>query len=154
MKHVEEFLREYWYLMREKRTLIIDLSLAQHAYEQSAERLPSSCRYSVVKSRNRQIAKPVEITAMIMIDEYRATADSLVKHLEEINARIANIEKVVIQAGLDSRQREYIRLRYFKKLSAEAAAQALYCSTSTCRRINRKALEQISKTLHQASLVS
>lgn len=143
MKQIEGLLKERWYLERDLKRLRMDLSLAQDAYENSSGQMPSSCRYSVVKDRNRKIAKPVEINAMIVIDEYRAQVESIEKQLNKIKTKIDCLEGILERAGLSARQEEYIRLRYFKNLSAEATAQRLYCSSSTCRRIRKAAFDKI-----------
>lgn len=143
MKQIEGFLKEHWYLMREIKRLRMDLSLAQEAYEKSTAQIPSSCRYSVVKDKNRKIAKPVEINAMIIIDEYRAQVESIEKQLNKTKKKLSMIEGVLDRAELTTRQEEYVRLRYFKNLSAEATSQRLYCSSSTCRRIRKSALDKI-----------
>lgn len=151
MKQIEGFLKEYWYLEREKRKLKLDLSLAQHAYENSTGSMPSSCRFSVVKSKNREIAKPVEISAMILIDEYRATVESIERELIRAGEKLKTIEDVIDKADLNYREKEYIKLRYFKNLSAEAVAQRLFCSESTCRRTRRTALEKIESVIEDSN---
>ncbi len=149
MERAEALLKEYYYLKKESKKLMTDLSLAKHAYEHSMNELPSSCRYSVVKSKDKRIAKPVEVNVMIMLDEYWAQVESIKKRLEDTRAKIEKIENAICKAGLDARQREYISLRYFSNLSAEAVSQRMYCSTATCRRIRRAVLKRIEETIKE-----
>ena len=147
MEQAEALLKDYWYFKKEIKRLMTDLLLAKHAYEHSMCELPSSCRYSIVKSKNRQIAKPVEINVMIMLDEYRAQMESIEKLLEKTREGLRRIEEAVERASLSARQQEYIRMRYYANLSAEAVSQRMYCSASTCRRIRRSALERIEEAM-------
>ena len=149
MKQIEEMLKDYWYLKRDAKRLMLDLSMAQHAYEHCMHELPSSCRYSVIKSKNRRIAKPVEINVIIMIDEYRAQVESIEKRLEKTRTAMARIDDILYKAELDARQGEYIRLRYFENMSAEAVSRKMFCSEATCRRIRRDTLEKVSNVLKE-----
>ena len=149
MERAEALLKDYYYLKKESKGLMTDLSIAKHAYEHSMSELPSSCRYSVVKTKDKRIAKPVEANVMIMLDEYWAQVESIKKRLEDTRTQIERIEKAICKAGLDARQREYITLRYFSNLSAEAVSQRMYCSTSTCRRIRRTVLQRIEEAIKE-----
>jgi DNA-directed RNA polymerase specialized sigma24 family protein len=69
--------------------------------------------------------------------------ESIEKRLEAERRRAAMVESAVTRAGLDPREEEYVRLRYFENRSVEATAQRLYCSIATCGRIRESALGKI-----------
>ena len=147
MRDVEKYLLEHRHLSQEYRRLLLDLTLAQHAYEESYNNMPSSCNYDTVRDRNRNIAKPVEIKAMIIIDQFRAEVSSIERRLNETRTQIEAIEAMVGRAHLTMRESEYVRLRYFSDLSAQAVAQRMYVSVATGGRIRCNALKKVEKVM-------
>ena len=126
MREVEKYLWEYRYLTQQYKRLMLDLSLAQHAYEESYNIMPSSCNYETVRTRNRNIAKPVERKVMIIIDRHKAEVDSIEIRMKETVLQKDAIEKTVDSACLSTRENEYVRLRYFYDLSAQAVVQRMF----------------------------
>ena len=145
MREVEKFLWEHRAHAQEYKRLRLDFTLAQHAYEESYLNMPSSCNFEIVKERNRRIAKPVEIKAMIAIDRHRAAVESIERRMKETKAKIDAIEETVSNAGLSTREREYVRLRYFLDLSALAVAQRMFVSDATGGRTRCSALGKIKR---------
>jgi DNA-directed RNA polymerase specialized sigma subunit len=147
MRDVEKYLMEHSARTKEYRKQMLDFKLAQHAYEESYHNMPSSCNYKIVTERNRKIAKPVEIKAMIVIDRHRAAVESIERRMKETKVQIDAIEELVNIANLTSREREYIRLRYFCGLTAQAVAQRMFVSDATGGRTRYSALEKIEKVV-------
>jgi len=149
MRDVEKYLWEHRHLSQEYRRLLLDLTLAQHAYEESYNNMPSSCNYETVRERNRNIAKPVEIKAMIIIDQFRAEVSSIERRLNETRTQIEAIDVTVNWAHLTIRENEYVRLRYFSDLSAQAVAQRMFVSDATGGRIRTYALKKVKKVMEE-----
>lgn len=149
MREVEKYLWEHRAHTLEHKRLQLDFTLAQHAYEESYFNLPSSCNFEIVKERNRRIAKPVEVKAMIVIDRHRAAVESIERRMKEAKAQICAIEDVVSKASLTSREREYVRMRYFLDLSALAVAQRMFISDATGGRTRCSALCKIKRVMEQ-----
>lgn len=147
MKYIESYLKEHWYTTKRIGRLMMDLSLARQAYEESYENLPSSCDYKIVKSGNRSNASPVELTAIITIDQHRAEVQRVEKQLKAARRLTAEIEKVVLDAGLSERENEYVRLRYFQNYRAVSVAQRMFCSAATCGRLRLSSIEKIGKCM-------
>ncbi len=150
MREVEKFLWEHRAHTQEYKRLQLDFTLAQHAYEESYLNMPSSCNFDIVKERNRRIARPVEIKAMIVIDRHRAAVESIGRRMKETKAQIDAIEDIVSKAGLSTREREYVRLRYFFDLSALAVAQRMFVSDATAGRTRCSALCKIKRVMEKA----
>ena len=149
MREVEKYLWEHRARSREYKRMLLDFTLAQHAYEESYLNMPSSCNFDTVRERNRKIAKPVEIKAMIVIDRHRAQVESIERRMKEAKAIIDAIEDTISRAGLNSREREYVRMRYFCDLTAQAVALRMFVSDATSGRIRVAALVKIRKVMKQ-----
>lgn len=141
--NAEEYLKQYWFEQRRIGRLMLDLTMAKHAYEQSYNDLPSAHAYRQLPREKRQRLSPVERTALVVIDQYRAEVESIEKRLGSARQAVAAIEHTVRAAGLSARETDYVRMRYFENRRVESVAQKLYCSTATCRRIRRSALCKI-----------
>ncbi|MGE5494431.1 MAG: sigma factor-like helix-turn-helix DNA-binding protein [Burkholderiales bacterium] len=145
MTETERFLRERWYAQRSIGRLMMDLSLAKRAYEESYNDASLTCDLTKARSSQRSTLSPVEYSAVLVVDHYRAEMESIEKRLAAERRKAAMIEQAVKQAGLDPREEEYVRLRYFENRSVEATAQRLYCSLATCGRIRESALRKIKQ---------
>jgi len=143
MKKTEQFLREHWHATRRIGRLMMDLSLARSAYLECCKGLESFGGVQTVRTKKKERRSPVEHSAIILVDQHRAELESIEKRLRQARATAAAVEYVVMNAGLDVREKEYIRLRYFENRAAESVAQRMFCSTATCRRIRGRAIEKI-----------
>jgi len=126
---------------------MLDLSMAQHAYKECYSSMPHSCRFEIVKSRNKSIAKPVEINVMIMLDQRKAEVQSIEKKLNDTRRSIEEIEELANKANLSTREWDYLRFRYFSNLTAQATAQRMFCSDATCGRARTSLLGKIEKVM-------
>ena len=151
MREVEKYLWEHRARTREYKRMLLDFTLAQHAYEESYFNMPSSCNFDTVREKNRKIAKPVEIKAMIVIDRHRAQVESIERRMKETKALIEAIEDTVNRANLTSREREYVRLRYFCDLSAQAVALRMFVSDATGGRTRIAAICKVKKVMEQTN---
>lgn len=140
-------MKEHWYTTKRIGRLMLDLSLARQAYEDSYCSLSSSCDYKIVKSGNRNNASPVELTAIITIDQHRAEVQRIEEQLKKARRMTAMIEKTVMDAQLTERESEYVRLRYFQNYRAISVAQRMYCSAATCGRLRLSAIDKIGKCM-------
>ncbi|MDD5018517.1 MAG: hypothetical protein PHO15_10520 [Eubacteriales bacterium] len=143
MTDLERYLKDHWYATRSIGRLMLDLSLAKGAYQQSYDQIAVSCDYGRIGQRERRRLSPVERSAVIIVDHYRAELESIEKKLGQERQRIAEIEKTVEAAGLDTQETAYVRLRYFENRSVQAVAQRLFCSPATCGRLRERALKKI-----------
>lgn len=150
MADVEMFLRDYWHAKRSIGRLMLELSEAKRAYELGAGSLPSSLGMVREGSRQRRGGSPVERAAILLVDQLSAEVKSIEKRLDEERRAMAHIEAVVDAAGLSLRETEFVRLRYYENRSLEAAAQRLYCSSTTCWRIKNGALKKIEAAMDGA----
>lgn len=147
MKDAENYLKEHWYATRHIGRLMLDLTLARHAYEQSYEGLSISAVYEETYTPTRRKASPVERSAMLVVDHHRAEVESIERRLQKARHRAAEVEKTVTCAGLTPRELDYVRMRYFENKRVESVARDLYCSTATCRRIRKAALQKVAAHL-------
>ncbi len=147
MKEAERFLKDYWYATRSIGRLMLDLSAARQAYEQSLTSLPVSCGYVKAGGRQRSGQSAVERAAVIAVDQFHAEVLSIEKRLMYERSTLSRIEQTVAEARLTAPESGYVRLRYFEGRSVEAAAQRLYCSAATCGRLRVSALKKIERVL-------
>lgn len=143
MTETERFLREKWFAQRSIGRLMMDLSLAKRAYQESYADASVTCDLTKARSGQRSSLSPVEYSAVLIVDHYRAEMESIEKRLNAERMRCEIIERAVKDARLDPREEEYVRLRYFENRSVEATAQRLYCSLATCGRIRESALRKV-----------
>lgn len=147
MNEVERLLKDHWYATRSIGRLMLDLSAARQAYEQSLTSLPVTDGYVKALGRQRTISSPVERAAVIAADQFYAEVLSIEKRLLRERDSVKHIEQTVEKAGLTEPEAGYIRLRYFEARSVEATAQRLYCSAATCGRLRVTALNKIERVL-------
>ncbi len=147
MNSVERYLTEYWYAKKSIGRLMIDLSLANHVYEQSYSYVHISGNYERIRTKEKKNLSSVELAAVIILDERKAEIRSIEKRLTEERKRITDIENTVEKARLCARETDYVRLRYFEKNSAETVAQRLFCSAATCGRIRQSAVKKIEQIM-------
>lgn len=147
MKNAERFLKDYWYATRSIGRLMLDLTAARQAYEQSLHSLPVTDGYLKTQGKHRSISSPVERAAVIAVDQFHAEMLSIEKRLKDERRTLSIIEQTVEKAGLTAPEAGYIRLRYFEARSVEAASQRLYCSAATCGRLRVSAIEKIERVL-------
>lgn len=150
MKETERFLKDYWYATRSIGRLMLDLSAARQAHEQSLNSLPVSGGYVKAGARQRTLHSAVERAAVIAVDQFRAEVLSIEKRLMHERSTLSHIEQTINKAGLTAPEAGYVRLRYFEGRSVEAAAQRLYCSVATCGRLRVSALGKIERVLSGA----
>lgn len=143
MNDTERFLRERWFAKRSIGRLMMDLSLAKAAYQQSYQDASLTCDLTRARGGQRSSISPVEYSAILVVDHYRAEMESIEKRLTSERLKAAAVEQAVSSAMLEPREEEYVRLRYFENRSVEATAQRLYCSIATCGRIRESALRKI-----------
>ena len=143
MPDVERLLLDYWHAKRCVGRLMLELAEAKRAYEMGAADLPSSLGHLREGTRQRGCGSPVERAAILLADQLAAEVKAIEKRLEQERRAMADVEAVVKAAGLEVREAELVRLRYFENRSLEAAAQRLYCSATTCWRIKNGALKKI-----------
>lgn len=143
MNDTERFLKERWFAQRSIGRLMMDLSLAKSAYQQSYQDACVTCDYTKARSGQRSSLSPVEYSAILVVDHYRAEMESIEKRLLTERRRAEAVEHAVKTASLEPREEEYVRLRYFENRSVEATAQRLYCSVATCGRVRESALRKI-----------
>lgn len=148
MKDAERFLKDYWYATRSIGRLMLDLTAARQAYEQSLTSLPVTDGFVKAQGKHRTISSPVERAAVIAVDQFHAEMLSIEKRLSDERRTLAAIEQTVEKAGLTAPEAGYVRLRYFESRSVEAAAQRLYCSVATCGRLRVAALGKIERVLN------
>jgi DNA-directed RNA polymerase specialized sigma subunit len=130
-----------WYAKKSIGRLLIELSLAKSAYKQAAEDCPVTYDYSKVRTkRQRSGLSPVEYSAVLLVDQYRAEVESIERRLASERAKAEEIETALKNAGLSKREEEYIRVRYFENRTVEATAQRLFCSPATCGRLRESVL--------------
>ena len=106
---------------------------------------------SGVKTRRQE--SPVEIAAVIAASQYKAEVMSIERRLEKERAQITQVEQTMAEAGLDARERAYVRLRYFENRAVQAVAQRMYCSCATCGRIRTRALKKIGRVLKETEVL-
>ncbi len=143
MREAERFLKDYWYATRSIGRLMLDLSAARQAYEQSLTSLSVSGGFVKAAGRQRTGHSAVERAAVIAVDQFHAEVMSIEKRLLHERSILSRIEQMVRDAGLTAPEAGYVRLRYFEGRSVEAAAQRLYCSAATCGRLRVSALSKI-----------
>ncbi len=148
MREAEKFLKDYWYAARSIGRLMLDLSAARHAYEQSLTSMPVSGGFVKAGGPHRGGTSAVERAAVIAIDQFHAEMLSIEKRLQNERHTLSHIEQTVGKAGLSAPEAGYVRLRYFEGRSVEAAAQRLYCSVATCGRLRVSALNKIENVLN------
>ncbi|MFA5676277.1 MAG: hypothetical protein WDA65_07095 [Christensenellales bacterium] len=147
MREVEMFLKDYWYAARSVGRLMLDLSAARHAYEQSCQSVPLSGGF-IKTGRPRYAANSaVEKAAIIAVDQFRAEVESIERRLAGERRTLEFIEQTVNKARLTAPEAGYVRLRYFEGKSVEAAAQRLFCSVATAGRLRVSALDKIESAL-------
>ena len=148
MTETEAFLRERWYAGRCVRRLLIDLTLAKSACEEAYASCGLSCDYSEINTqKQRSSLSPVEYSAILVADHYRAEMESIESRLSSERVRAMLVERAVKAARLSQREEDYVRLRYFENRSVEATAQRLYCSPATCGRLRESALSKIEDAM-------
>lgn len=145
MTETERFLRERWFAVKSIGRLMMDLTLAKNAYTQSYADASVTCDLNKARSSQRSSLSPVEYSAILVVDHYRAEMEAIEKRLASERRRAAAVEQTVKNAGLEPREEDYVRLRYFENRSVEATAQRLYCSVATCGRIRESALLKIEE---------
>lgn len=147
MREAERFLRDYSYAKRNIGRLMLDLSTARQAYEQSLESVPVSSGFVRAGGGHRAGQSPVEKAAVLAVDQFHAEVLSIEKRLRQERQTLDNIEQTVSRAGLTAPEAEYVRLRYFEGKSVEAAAQRLFCSVATCGRLRVAVLRKVEAVL-------
>lgn len=144
MNETEQFLRERWYAQKCIGRLLIDLTLAKSAYQEAYTSCGLSCNYDKIKTKKqRSTLSPVEFSAILVIDQFRAEMESIERKLAAERGKTYLIEQVLKAAALKPREEEYIRIRYFENRTVEATAQRLYCSIATCGRLRESALSKV-----------
>ncbi|MGI5849296.1 MAG: hypothetical protein ACOX8Q_04390 [Christensenellales bacterium] len=150
MTDTEQYLKEHWYATKSIGRLLIDLSLAKSAYQQSYDEIAVSCDVHILRTRQRRRnLSPVERTAVIVVDHYRAEVESIEKRLAEERVRIRDIEQAVKDACFNAREAAYVRLRYFENRSVTAVSQRMFCSIATCGRLRESALKKIEAAMQK-----
>jgi len=84
---------------------------------------------------------------MIVIDRHCAQVESIERRMQETKTQIDAIEETVNKAKLTSRENEYVSLRYYRDMSAQAVAQRMFVSDATSGRIRCAALVKIKKVM-------
>ena len=143
MDGVERYLREYWFARRSIGRLMLDLSAARAALEQSCEHLPGA-RLSETGVRGGAAGSPVEHAVLVVLSQHRAEVTTIEQRLAEERATLSRIEGALKDAALSARECEYVRLRYFENRSAEAVCQRMFCSPATGGRIRETIIKKIA----------
>jgi hypothetical protein len=143
MTDTEQFLRERWYAGKAIGRLMMDLSLANSAYDKACSEVGVSDLTKIRERRRAKNLSPVEFSAILVVDNFRAQLESIGRRLDEERAKVRDIERAVSGARLSQREEDYLRLRYFENRSVEAVAQRLFCSLATCGRLRESALFKI-----------
>ncbi|MGI5919802.1 MAG: hypothetical protein ACOX8N_09180 [Christensenellales bacterium] len=154
MTNVEMFLRDYWHAKRSIGRLKLALTEACAAYERGAADVRCTSSLQRVGRKRSGGESAVERAAILLVDELGAEVKAIEKRLMDERRTIAHIEAVVAAASLHQQEMEYVRARYFDNLSVEAVAQRMYCSTVTCWRLKKSALEKIGAVLNGTRPVS
>ena len=147
MRKVEQFLKDHWYATRSIGRLMLDLSAARHAYEQSCQSLPVTQGYLKACGTSSTRQSPVEKAAIIAVDQFHAEVKSIELRLGDERRTVTQIEQAVRNACLSAPEANYVRLRYFENRSVEAVSQRLFCSAATCGRLRVSALDKIERAL-------
>lgn len=152
MREIEIFLKDYWYATRSIGRLMLDLSAARHAYEQSRQYIPSTG--GLIKTNKSRYAhdSAVEKAVILAVDQFRAEVESIERRLNYERRTIEIIEQTVANARLSAPEAAYIRLRYFEGKSVEASAQRLFCSVATAGRIRVCALDKIENAVGKENI--
>ena len=143
MTDTEQFLRERWYANRAIGRLLMDLSFAKSAYEQTCSGVITNDLTTLRGKWREGALSPVEYAAILAADQYRAQIESIERRLEAERDKIREIDRAVSGACLSQREEDYVRLRYFENRTVEVVSQRMFCSLATCGRIRESALFKI-----------
>jgi len=142
---IESFLREYSYAERKIRRLECEL-IAKMTARDNVSLMPGH-GYDAIRSKNKRIVKPTEKAAIILVDHY----DEEIKRIENELARARATKDAVLnlieKAGLDTKEREYVRYRYLEGRSSGKTEKLMNVTNS--HRIRRTALEKLGKVFSQ-----
>lgn len=151
MTMMERYLKDHWFASRSIGRLMLDLSAAKAAYEDACAYLPSAGAMNISGVKARRESSMVEITAIFAVEQYKAEAQSIARRLKRERETMRRIEQAVALAGLDPRENDYVRLRYFENRSVQAVSQRLFCSMATCGRIRAAVLEKMARAMPDAA---
>ncbi len=147
MTDTEIYLYKYLDAKKEIARLLNDLDGVKARYESAYERPNMATNYSLARVKKPAEMSVVERTVILIVDGLRAEVEAVEGKLKEARYTIDMIEHTVKLAGLDGREREYVRLRYFEGRSAESTAIKMGISERTRDGVRNSALGKLDRAL-------
>lgn len=137
----EQYLEQVYTQTKEKEELMKDIDRLQPKYDRACE--PGRyVNYDIVIQQSRVNKSPTE-TAALKRAELAEDLAHIHTQIAGCRAIIDDVLDTVRKAGLTCDENEYIKLRYYKQMSAELTEKTMH-RTHT-HRLRKTALEKIEK---------
>ncbi|MCK9480038.1 MAG: hypothetical protein M0R40_11160 [Firmicutes bacterium] len=144
MTETERYLYSYNYAIKEKTRLIKALEALRVQYTNYEAQYP--CGLTALRNRaTREVKRPTEQAAIYLVDHLSADIQKLNDSIRNETLKLSAIENLVDSAGLNGREREYVRLKYYEGKSREYIAMQWCKSVETVSLTRRSALEKIER---------
>jgi hypothetical protein len=121
--NTEEYLSEYYYATNRKRDLIVNLIAAKQHYKDACDTRHGH-DFNAIRSKNKQIAKPVELAAeKLLEDSLGADVKKIKLELTEKQFIIDSRESLIRAAGLLGAEELYVRIRFFERGNVKGSVE-------------------------------
>ena len=119
---IEEYLASYYYAKKSLRKLAVELLAVKDLYEDAANTLRGT-DFTEIKVKTNNISDPVIKAAELRFKIWESELRDIERKVEMDMQTISNIDSLIMAAGLDGREREYIEIRYFERGNVRGSAE-------------------------------
>jgi hypothetical protein len=147
---IEKLLTEKYYAKKALRQLAVELAAVKSLYDDAADTL-RSIQYDQTKVQISGTSDPTEKAAELRIKIWDMQLRDAERKAEIAMQTISKIDALVMAAGLDGREMEYIEIRYFEygnvRGSVEKAQHRMGYEETTILEIKRSAFEKLKAVI-------
>jgi DNA-directed RNA polymerase specialized sigma subunit len=143
MTEIEEYLTGYYYAIQNLRRLTNELVAAERTYKDGIAMYPGH-DFEAIRSKNKKITKPTETAAILLVDTLGATVEDIRHKIIGEQSTINEVQALIDAAGLNGREKEYVRLRYMENRSHTNTYMKLGVSKPTGDRLRLTALTRLT----------
>lgn len=140
----EKFLSEYQGFISEKRQLMNQLDALRRQYDTYEPEYRSGMTALKNKSE-KTVTRPVEKAVIYLVDHINADIEETNNKIRPLTVSISCIDSLIMSAGLTTRERQYVRLRYLEGRSVTSISMMMGLSFAELTRTRKKALDKIEK---------
>jgi DNA-directed RNA polymerase specialized sigma subunit len=148
MTDIERFLCEYRGVKNRIRELEHDLDGIKAKKQAQYDKLLETKKLKHDRITGGVMYDPVIEAVSKLVDVYAQREKRIADELSAANGKLAYIEDIVTQAGLNEIERMYIKLRYWDGLKAWRVAQEIRYSERQTLRCKADALKKINQAYY------